>query len=398
MKSPRVLFPNTTATTQKQLKRMYPEISVHTSPHYYSYVGTQPNEPAALASYIDDLSQTTEREQIKAIVPNNDVSTLVSAVLNQRSGLLGPSEESILLTNNKYLMRQDLGETAISVTRDSIPEITEPMFLKAPYSAFGLFAQKISSTEELALYVQANWDDLVARNKNLFSIILKHFSIIDDYPEAIEHMFYLEPLRESLPQLTVEGLVQNGEVSVLAVVDSNMTSESGIFASFTTPSQVRSEVQNALEKRLTEVVLKLGLDNTVFNVEFWCRDDDTVDLIEINPRISTSFARLYQAAYGLDVRGLAVLVALGKQITLPTEAPRCAGLYNLRLPERERADQHFDFAAAKTMPEVAVRFKPERIITRNGHYGDVVADVLLSGESFAALEKQFSAYQKNLLL
>ncbi len=397
MNRPNVLFPNTTATTAKQLARMYPDVTIHTTPHYYSYVGTQPPDAASLKQYIPELVTYAHERSIAGIVPNNDVSTLVSAVLNQRCGLLGSSEESILLTNNKYLMRQALGERATAVTKDSIPPIFEPMYVKAPYSAFGLFATKVASTEELTVYVAEHWNDLVSRNKNLFEIVLRHFSIIDQYPEAVTDMFYLEPLRESLPQVTVEGVVQDGEVTILAIVDSNMTAESGIFASFTTPSQTSGLVQAALSEATKKVVTTLGLNNTVFNAEFWYHEDGTVDLIEINPRISTSFARLYQAAYGLDVRRLAVSVALGEALQLPTQASQCAGLYNLRLPEGERADRHFDFAAAKAMPEVAVRFKPDRLITRNGHYGDVVADVLLAGDSFPELEDRFRWYQQTLL-
>ena len=390
MHTPRVLFVNTTNTTKRSLERTYPDIEVHTAPHYYSYVGTQPEDSEALETYIANVLQYVEEKGIEAVVPSNDVGTFVAAIINHRAGLRGASEESVLLAGNKYLMRQHLdgAETVHSVRENVLPRVRFPMYLKAPYSAFGLFATTIDSQDALEKFVTGNWTDLMARNQCFFPHILSHLSVTKDYPGSIENMFYLESLRTHQRQVTVEGVVQDGEVTILAIVDSNLADAPGIFESFTTPSVAPKVVQDTLVAQTKASVTKLGLDHTVFNAEFWLTEDGRVDLIEVNPRISTSFARLYKAAYGLDVRQLAIAVALGTPVQTPAEKPVYAGLYNVRVPEDKRADTVFNFALASSMPEVAVRFSPDRFTKRSGHYGDVIADILITGNDWGEMQKE----------
>jgi hypothetical protein len=62
------------------------------------------------------------------------------------------------------------------------------------------------------------------------------------------------------------------------------------------------------------VILGVGLDNTVFNIEmFYNCDTDAIHIIEINPRMSYQFADMFENVDGTNSYRLQLQLALGEQ-------------------------------------------------------------------------------------
>ena len=91
-------------------------------------------------------------------------------------------------------------------------------------------------------------------------------------------------------QVTVEGCVARGAVTIDGVVDSIMHPATSSFGRFDLPSALRSEIQDRMHDIARRVVAALGLDDCIFNVEMIYQPlDDSIRIVEINPRICGQF-------------------------------------------------------------------------------------------------------------
>lgn len=395
MKKPRVLFIN--VRNAQKIRTEYPGIEVHILPteYYYSYVGQQNYRATFFEDYIQTACEYIALNNIDGIVCRNDVGILLLAHICVRTGLKGPDEKSVLLASNKFLMRKHLGregETARFLDLTTVMEDEYfPFFVKAPYSAFGLFAKPIHDREDLKNYFENYWEKIKEHNKNMFALV-QHNNAHVDYYESILNMVSAEPLRIKKKQLTVEGYVQNGASTCYAIVDSHVDDSSGAFESFTMPSIVSDSLGQRLYHEAARIISSLGLDNSCFNIEFWYDSDGSIDLIEVNSRMSYSFKRLYQKALGIDPMQIALDIALGKEVSIPQ--PKAGngrvyyGLFNIRAQRVDEAGKLFCFTKARKSPGVHIRSTQRRRLTPHGHYGDIFADVLVEGSSIEELRKK----------
>ena len=60
-------------------------------------------------------------------------------------------------------------------------------------------------------------------------------------------------------------------------------------------------VVKRLEKFAMEVAKKYKIKNYFFNVELWYRDNDRIDVIEINCRIAAVYEKMYVDVYSTSV-------------------------------------------------------------------------------------------------
>jgi hypothetical protein len=126
------------------------------------------------------------------------------------------------------------------------------------------------------------------------------------------HYFVAEtPL--SGDQVTVDGFVQRGEVTIQGVVHSFFYPGTTSFSRFQYPSPLPAEVQARMGEVVTRVIQRSGLDNTCFNVElFHDPASGRIHLIEINPRMSYQFCDLYERVDGTSSYDVQVRLALGQ--------------------------------------------------------------------------------------
>jgi hypothetical protein len=119
-------------------------------------------------------------------------------------------------------------------------------------------------------------------------------------------------------QATVEGYIRAREVHVQGVIDSINYDGTSSFLRYQYPSQLPSEVCQRLVEISERVMAAVGLDNSTFNIEyFWDPDTGAINLLEINPRLSQSHARLFEAVDGAPNHQCMVRLALGEDPALP---------------------------------------------------------------------------------
>jgi len=102
-------------------------------------------------------------------------------------------------------------------------------------------------------------------------------------------------------------------VHVMGVVDSIMFPHTIAFQRFEYPSSLPVSVQERMADVARKVMPALGFDNGQFNIEFiYNSEANTVHIVEINPRMSSQFADLFEKVDGTNSYSVLLDLALGK--------------------------------------------------------------------------------------
>ncbi len=253
--------------------------------------------------------------EIEAIVSTDDYpGSALAAVVAKALGLPGPEPLVNLTCQHKYLSR--VAQSAL--VPDAVPpfalidvaeELGPPQALAMPFlvkpvkSFFSVGAETINSGAELAA--------VKARFAKLDQFFLPLDRLLQRY--AGVRIGSKRLIAEGLlkgEQVTVEGCVFGGEVSILGVVDSIMFPGTRAFARFDYPSALPDGVQARMAEIATTLMSGLGFDNGLFNIEMmYDAEADRIGIIEINPRMASQFADLYEKVDGTN--SYAVLLDIG---------------------------------------------------------------------------------------
>ena len=124
-------------------------------------------------------------------------------------------------------------------------------------------------------------------------------------------------------------MLYGGEVHILGVVNSIFFPDTLAFSRFDYPSALPEGVQERMADIAKRLMSGLGFDNGMFNVEMmYDAREDRIAIIEINPRMASQFADLYEKVDGtnayevlldLGMRGSPVAETAARQISLRRE-------------------------------------------------------------------------------
>jgi biotin carboxylase len=252
------------------------------------------------------IGAETAGRDIAAIVSTDDYpGAALASVLAKALGLPGPDPRVSLICQHKYLSRV----AQASLLPDAVPRfwaidvaeqaalpdgIAFPVFVKPMKSFFSIGAHRIDSAAELA-EAKHRWIAL------------------DDFFLPLERLLEREAgvgigstrlIAEGLlkgHQVTVEGYAFGGEVNIFGVVDSIFFPGTLAFSRFDYPSALPDGVQERMAEMARRLMGGLGFDNGLFNIEMmYDARDDHIAIIEINPRMASQFADLYEKVDGTN--------------------------------------------------------------------------------------------------
>jgi len=271
-------------------------------------------EPEAMINFLVGLCIG---ENVDAVVSSDDYpGSVFASIVAERCGLFGPSPQSVLLCHHKYYSRCIQKDCISGATpKFWIVEKNEnkiskqsycfPFFIKPVKSSFSVYAQEIKSLEMLKDYMCKT---------SLSDIYLSYFNwAVNKYifSEYDGYCFLGEEILEGF-QVTVDGFVHNGIVKIIGIVDSVMFPGTISFERFEYPSRLPNLVQQVMKDIVACVIEKIGLDNTLFNVEcIYNMQTGAIHIIEINPRMSSQFADLYEKVDGTNSYEIMIDIALG---------------------------------------------------------------------------------------
>lgn len=138
------------------------------------------------------------------------------------------------------------------------------------------------------------------------------FSSFERLLEIHGHGYLLaeDPLSGAL--YTREGYAYGGEIHVLGVIGSIMFPGTAVFSRFEYPSSLPQGAQVNLAEIARNVMLGLGYCDGLFNIEFMYDPcSKQASIIEINPRMSSQFADLFERVDGFNSYALLLDLATG---------------------------------------------------------------------------------------
>ncbi|WP_274426015.1 ATP-grasp domain-containing protein [Chelativorans sp. YIM 93263] len=333
----------------------------------------------------------------------------LTPVLCKRHGLTAPRLEAVAAMEHKYWARQEMEASVPDVTPKvcavdpfaSDPaaaiDLDFPFWLKPVVSHSSYLGFRVEGPEDLQVAITAMRQH-IGHFGHAFDEFLK---LVERPPEVADIggcYCIAEEIISADAQVTLEGYVWNGDLTVYGHVDSLREGQSqSSFSRYEYPSRLPQPVLERMEKAIARLLNHIGYDNAPFNAEFfWDEQSDRISLLEVNTRISKSHCPLFQDVDGSSHQKVALDLALGRA----PDFPRREGKWPKAAKFMVRMFQDGEIKRVPSAPElhhVQSRY-PEALIqvlvkegqrlshlTFQDSYSFEIADIFVGGRSDAEL-------------
>lgn len=267
---------------------------------------------------IDAILAKVAGVKLAAVISSDDYpGSGLAAIIAERLGLPGPSPEVTLICQHKYLSRLAQAKLAPEAVPSfflidvgggaGLPDdLRFPLFVKPVKSFFSIGAERVDCAAEIAALLP-RWTSPDQFFLPLDRMLERHIGATIGTKRLIA-----EGLLKG-EQVTVEGYVYGGKAGIFGVVDSVMFPGTLAFSRFDYPSSLPEDVQARMGDIAARVMEGMGFDNGLFNIEMmYDADADRVSIIEINPRMASQFADLYEKVDGTSSYTVLLDIARGR--------------------------------------------------------------------------------------
>jgi ATP-grasp domain len=306
----------------------------------------------------DPQAFLSECEQLPAdaVVGTKDQSALLAALLAERRSLPGPSPEALVRLQHKPTARSVQQLVAPEATPrfavlDGRSTLEVPFFVKPVVGRLSQNAFRIDDPREL----------LELHEIDRYTTRYAEIAALAGADPAHAHGFLAEELLAG-DEVTVEGYVHDGRVTVIGVTDSLKYAGTLSFESFVYPSALPQARLDELSDVAVRVMPRLGFDAGFFNVEFLVPETGPAQIIEVNGRIASQFAPLLLGLHGRSSYDALFELALGEDPGWHEGAPNGVAVsYVLRAFD----DAHVE-AVPEPEPDLEILVQPGRLLSEQG--------------------------------
>ena len=283
----------------------------------------------SLSEIVAAAEELHRQEGLDGVVTFWEEDVPTCALIARRLGLPGNRLTAAFNARSKYKMRRALYQAGVPVPPFRLFDRPEsllaacetvglPAILKPEWGADSEWVARVDSPQQAL---------------EIFSQICGRVRVQDCiYPYRVGK-FVLEGLLQG-PEVSVEGVVQNGRVTLYAIIDkAEMDDMTFIERGECTPSLLPGETQEAVRDMVRQGVRALGLENSGIHAEVKITPDGP-RIVEIGARMGGDCIHaLVQRVYGIDLAEENVRVALGQPVHVPVD-PRGYGISRTLVPER----------------------------------------------------------------
>lgn len=301
---------------------------------------TQDKSLTEILSLVEDLHQ---RVELQGVVTFWEEDVPTCAHIAHHLGLPGNTPVAAMNARSKYHMREALQNAGVPVPNfrlitgeasliQACKELKLPAVLKPEWGADSEWVTRVKNADHALEVYREN----------------RHRARVQDslfpYPPA---RFVLEEFLTG-PEVSVEGVVQDGQVTLYAIIDkAKMDDISFIERGETTPSRFPLPVQNAIRDMVVSGVKAQGLFNSGIHAEVKITPEGP-RIVEIGARMGGDCIQpLVKRVYGINLAEENIRVALGMPIhpqvqpkgwaistTLVPEQPGQVSIKPIRIPKR----------------------------------------------------------------
>lgn len=250
--------------------------------------------------------------------------SLMVPLLCERHGTIGPSLESVLKCEHKYWNRLEqrrwLGPHVPRVNPVdpfaddpfATVDLAFPFWLKPVKAYSSLLGFRVEDRTDFDRAMAA-----VRRGIGRFAEPFNYFLSRVSPPEEVANVDGYWCVAEEISrgaQCTQSGFACQGDIHTYGLIDTHYYPAADSIFRFRYPSDFSPDMERKMAEISTNIMARIGVENTPFNVEyFYDRDQDRLQILEINPRISQSLADLYAKVDGVSNHQVVVDVAIGRR-------------------------------------------------------------------------------------
>ncbi len=274
-------------------------------------------------AFVERLVRRHRRSPVDAVVTSDEqFGPFLASLVAQRLGLRHASLEAVLAIQHKYHARRAFERIAPQANlrfgllrRDfARPEdvpLAFPFYVKPAKAAFSVLARRVDSFAELRRHAEFGLLEraIIERLVRPFADVLRAHSALGEHPFSM----VCEEIARG-PQVTANGYVREGRVTMLGCVDSIMFPGTDQFQRFQYPSALPAAQLARVDALVTRLVEGLGLGHGMFNVEM--RIDPASGeprVIEINPRAAGQFYDLFERVDGYSLFDAVLALECGEE-------------------------------------------------------------------------------------
>lgn len=271
--------------------------------------------------FVDKLVKKYKSMPLHGVTSSNEqFGALVAALLARRLGLPGVDPAALIASQHKYVARRilqrELPEANVAFhafpytlkTAVDFP-LKFPFYVKPVKAAYSVLARRVDNFAALQQHVNFHpWEKyIIKRLVRPFNDVVR--KLTDFNVDA--HWMLAEELIDGA-QVNVDGVVIDGEIHVLGIVDAVMYPGTDQFMRFEYPSRLPPAHDARARDTARKVIAALGLDHGLFNVEMRvCPATGECRMIEVNPRMAAQFSDLYEKVDGINLHAVALKIAGG---------------------------------------------------------------------------------------
>jgi biotin carboxylase len=307
----------------------------------------------------ETIARLAARRPIDAVVPVDDLTTVVAAAIGQRLGLKANSLPAVAMARDKHAMRRCLAAAGVPVPRFRLVRLADDP------AALGADVEYPCVLKPLALsasrgVIRANDPrEFVAAFRRIAAILE---SVEAPLPDEARRALLVE---EFIPgrEVALEGLLIGGTLHGLALFDKPDPLDGPFFEEtiYVTPSRLAHAVQAEIAAATRDACSALGLTEGPIHAELRLNERGPF-VLEIAARsIGGLCSRTLTFGTGLSLEELILCHALGRPLESLERERRAAGVMMIPIPRAGRlasvrgADEA---AAVDGVEDVAITMHP----------------------------------------
>lgn len=272
--------------------------------------------------FVDRVARRAARLGVDAVVSNNEqFGALIAAAVAARLGLPGNDPAAVVVAHHKYYARRAMAEVApeavppFAVFPYTVREAAEvalplPYFVKPVKATYSVLARRIERFEELRRLLDFRYFErhIIKRLVKPFNDLMHRYTRLT----TDAHHMIAEGLLEGV-QVNMDGYMDRGRLQLIGIVDEHFYPGTMHFSRFEYPSALPAAVQVRMAGLAGRVLAHIGYRHGFFNIELtWDPASDRIGIVEINPRLASQLAYLYECVDGVNLYDMMLELALGE--------------------------------------------------------------------------------------
>jgi hypothetical protein len=370
-----------------------------------------------VVAYVERAVSYVKNNGIDGILYSHDMGSLVAGIVSEKTGLAGPSLESVFLACHKYYSRlvdpSAIPFQALDIHNYDLGEISlaYPVYVKAPCLMCSHLHFIVHNPKEMERVLSIMRDQLDSWGKMFFDFF-KEYIPEEKYPLAHKQVVVIEELMQDYSQCAIEGYTdKKGNVHFWAVSDINYhDSRTQAQNCYSMPTRCSPELQAQMMALTSQTIVKHGFKSGFFNVDIWhWNGEKPPKIIEVNGRAASLYESMHRNCFNSYLYKAMMHLCLGQDELCYLESPvfkakdiirRIFGaIFFVVTYGQGLASDYLNFDQVASMLEndsvhgMEVYVKPGSTIQENGTAGFRMAKFYLFGPSYEDINQRADEFR-----